>query len=490
MIRQITFLLCFSWLLPLKANNLTIDSLELVDSLHLSMRVSWDNSWRTSSGEHDAVWLFLKIRRTEWEHLDLSDNSSEHNAGSSDFEVLSVPDKKGLFLRRLNVGEGNSSGRITVAFSEKLLPGSYDIRAFATEMVWISAGDFYAGDSLSNNSLRIASSKAPYKISSEAEINVDSTGTALDNRIGSAPAANIPSSYPKGHEGFYMMKYEISQEQYADFLNTLTYSQQAARTAIAPSSPAGSFVMTASMQQSGRNAIIIKVPGSATVPAVYTVNADNDVTFMESNDGANRACNLLSWQDLTAFLDWAGLRPFTELEFEKACRGPVYPLPLEFAWGTDKVMDANTLQNDGTGNETVVEKGDSLTGVASHGYAGPQGPIRCGFNGSQSGSRTEMGASYYGCLELSGNIWEQCVALNSGGLNFTAACGDGKLTPSGAANVPTWDISGNSTAIRGGGWNSGIQAGFRDLAVSDRFYGFFNTSTRRNTTGGRGCRNL
>ncbi len=47
----------------------------------------------------------------------------------------------------------------------------------------------------------------------------------------------------------------------------------------------------------------------------------------------DRACNRVLWHDGATYADWAGLRPMTELECEKACRGPVYPVTGEYAWG-------------------------------------------------------------------------------------------------------------------------------------------------------------
>ena len=38
-----------------------------------------------------------------------------------------------------------------------------------------------------------------------------------------------------------------------------------------------------------------------------------------------------------AFADWAGLRSMTELEYEKACRGPLEPVAGEYAFGTNEI---------------------------------------------------------------------------------------------------------------------------------------------------------
>ncbi len=47
-----------------------------------------------------------------------------------------------------------------------------------------------------------------------------------------ATARSLPAAFPKGYAAFYIMKYEISQEQYVGFLNKLTQTQQTARTGI------------------------------------------------------------------------------------------------------------------------------------------------------------------------------------------------------------------------------------------------------------------
>ncbi|HEX2898177.1 MAG TPA: hypothetical protein VHS96_00505, partial [Bacteroidia bacterium] len=143
--------------------------------------------------------------------------------------------------------------------------------------------------------------------------------------------------------------------------------------------------------------------------------------------------------------------------------------------------------HDGSAQEAVSETGTATAGLGSHGYAGPQGPLRCGFAGHANSDRLQAGAGYYGHMELSGNLWELCVSTRATGLGFSGNHGDGTLAENGEADVPTWP-GPDGIGFKGGGWNSGIIPGFRDLAVSDRFYIDWATDLRRNTSGGRGAR--
>ena len=70
-----------------------------------------------------------------------------------------------------------------------------------------------------------------------------------------------------------------------------------------------------------RNGIVIETSSIAPdEPAVFACNASADKVFNDPTDGQDRACNFLNWNDLAAYLQWAALRPMTELEFEKICR--------------------------------------------------------------------------------------------------------------------------------------------------------------------------
>ncbi|MFM2376499.1 MAG: hypothetical protein RLZZ165_1596 [Bacteroidota bacterium] len=469
----------------LSAHNLQIKDVSC-DQHFLHLTISWDHAWHlepAAANLHDAVWLFAKIKEGggEWRHCHFATDRHQTSAP----EVLGLDPGaagEGIMLKYLPVGAGNvSSVQMDLAWKEGLAPGRYEVRVFGIEMAWVPGGSFWLGDGASNFALHDSANGQPYRIDSENEIAADALA-AIGGRV---PQATIPEAFPKGYDGFYLMKHELSQSQYADFLNTLTYGQQRARTSTSPSSPAGTAALSST--HAHRNGMVVATPSVADgYPAQYGCNLDGGATDGES-DGGYRACNGLAWPDLAAYLDWAALRPMTELEFEKACRGFQFPLPSEFAWGTDEIVDANTLLHDATAFESVAETATASAGLGSHGYAGPQGPLRCGFGAHGSSDRLQAGSGAFGHLELSGNLWELCVSVLRTGPQFQGNCGDGMLSSSGEANVDSWPGS-EGIGYKGGGWNSGILPGFRDLAVSDRFYIDLAADVRRHTAGGRGCR--
>lgn len=474
------------------ANNLQVSNVEVLPHRRIRFDVSWENSWNLEGASapynHDAVWLFVKFRESggPWNHLTLLPDSA--NAATSELEVEAVTDQKGVFIRRSSSGSGKVSGTVTLRWPGYPFAGNFDFKVMGVEMVHVSDGAFYIGDGVSQSTFRRGDKIAPFYIASEAAIKLGHDPLSLNDTGRYGPVADIPDAYPKGYHGFYCMKYEITQEQFADFLNMLSFPQQKALTGNSPASAAGTDAFVNGSLY--RNGIQIETSGiDPGVPAVYACHASNTGVYNKAEDGQNRAENFFSWNSFAAYLDWAALRPMTEMEFEKVCRGPGMPVPQEFAWGTDKAVDANTLIADGSDSERVKEKPGQGAGIASYGYAGPQGPLRAGFAGNDSTGRPDIGAAYYGALEMSGNLWEQCVTVNSLGLLFTGISGDGQITADGHADVNGWpQNNGNGAGYRGGGWNSGIYAQFRDLAVSDRFYAGQAADIFRNTNGGRGVR--
>jgi formylglycine-generating enzyme required for sulfatase activity len=180
------------------------------------------------------------------------------------------------------------------------------------------------------------------------------------------------------------------------------------------------------------------------------------------------ACNYLSWMDGAAYSDWSGLRPMTELEFEKACRGTATPVANEYAWGNTTATAATGISNGGLANETPSNSGAN----AVYGNSGTGGPLRVGTFANGSSTRAQSGASYYGIMELSGNLWERPVTVgNATGRAFTGVHGDGALSTqwprqrNGLAGPYSDEVTGaTGSGFRGGGW-AGDASGMR---ASDR----------------------
>jgi len=328
-----------------------------------------------------------------------------------------------------------------------------------------------------------------------------------------ATSKTLPAEFPKGYNAYYIMKYECTNEQYAEFLNTLNGIQQANRCI---ATTAGSFMCNTAGISSpqNRNAVKCRIAPVGATPGEYGCDLDNDNTFNESTDGKFIACNWMNSVDVLSYLDWAGLRPMSELEYEKACRGNQVAVANEYAWGNTTIHPTSyaTLSNSGAANELPFNPSTAVGNIAYNvtcNVIGIQGPLRSGIFATSSSTRVSAGAGYYGVMEMSGNVWEVAVSVGSvAGRSFTGLHGDGILTPSGTANVDYWPgMNGNNTltvangtatavgcngyaamGFHGGAWNSGAGAGTWHN-ISCRQYSFWNGITNRDTrTGCRGVR--
>jgi formylglycine-generating enzyme required for sulfatase activity len=259
----------------------------------------------------------------------------------------------------------------------------------------------------------------------------------------------LPPQFPKGFAAFYCMKHEITQGQYVAFLNTVPSGQQGGVT------PKG-------MVQC-RNEIKIAIPGKR--PAAQEVLRRDSVVWSFNNDKPatpavyetetpHVACSSLGPSGGAAYAAWAGLRPMTELEYEKACRGPLRPVPDEFAWGTAGIVGTNfpepprdgyALHNAGRPDEYVTWMGengpDATRGNAAWGGTVSQqdgsyalnainGPLRVGIFATPHSGRVASGASYWGIMEMSGNLWELAVTVGDYmGRRFAGTHGRGTVAP-------------------------------------------------------------
>jgi hypothetical protein len=174
----------------------------------------------------------------------------------------------------------------------------------------------------------------------------------------------------------------------------------------------------------------------------------------------------------------------SELDYEKACRGTLARVAGEYAWGNTTVTASRPFP-EGTNLATANETNNAtVVGPLNH-FSG-QGPWRNGFAATASTNRTTAGASYYGVMEMSGNLWKLVVATLSGGQNFVPNHGDGELTGAGMADVANWPTANNTFGWRGGAHNTAATA----CRVSDRSSIQPNVASnaRNNTYGIRGVR--
>lgn len=438
------------------ANNIVISNITSVTGsgyVQLQFDLSWDNSWY-SSINNDAAWVFFKFKDNDgtWRHLSLT---NANNSIASGYTISVPSDNTGAMIARNTTGSGTVT-LTSVRVGVTNLPGSFDVRGFAIEMVKLPYTDtYYMGDGQGSGSSWQSGStgNSPFLVNSTTIVTGTTAGQLYTSGVTSGTLA---ASFPIGYNGaggslnLYMMKHEISQGAYRDFLNALTYDQQFTRTGIAPSSPTGTIAITGAAP-SRRNGLEIATSGvSNTTPAVYGCDLSANNVYNEASDGEWIAANYLTYPDVAAFLDWAALRPMTELEYEKSCRGTLTPVNGEYASGTTAVASSTySISNSGQAGETVTYTGSIYNTNVTYQLTSPGGnsPLRVGIHATPYATRISAGAGYYGALDLSGNVEEFCVtAISVAGRSFTGVSGDGTLTTTGDADEDFWPgIGGNNT---------------------------------------------
>jgi hypothetical protein len=507
--------LAFAFTLSVHANNIQVSNPFLFDngnSAQVVFDLSWENSWRTSVAPNnwDAAWVFVRYWNTAGVcnhaylgnqfhvapagsqiEIGLYDPGSPYNAGSN--PVV------GAFIHRDADGAGTLNlsqvqlhwnyGAIGLTINDIVL-----VQVYAIEMVYVPQGSFYVGSGGNEigsftDGAWTSGSPIPYQITSENAITIGQSAGNLWGIINdSGPstiggAGTLPAAFPKGFKAFYSMKYEISQQQYVDFLNSLNYDQQAWLTNNSPNSAAGTGALVNAY--AGRNGIVIKTSGVASsVPAVYGCNLDQDATIDGPTDGQWVPC-FLERDQLYSFLDWSGLRPMSELEYEKACRGPGYPVVNDHPWGIDLgwAPSANFV-NAGAANESYSEISSPFPGYgrANLSMSGINAPLRVGVFAAHptNTGRISSGASYYGIMELAGNMEERAISV-AGGRSFTGNHGNCILQSWGATDEG-WTLYGIGS--RGGNWWTPMWAG----KVSSRYRASSFGEACCYSHGGRGVR--
>ena len=478
---------------------------------YVDVNVSWRLSWNDATN-YDAAWLFVNVpRRRGGIPLKLAPSghrtlrNAHPDQPDAAFDVAA--DSLGTFVYRDAQADGRGPNdwrlRLQIALPDDVEPSVLPetVEVYGVEMVYVPKGPFYAGDpqppteAPTNSLFEVTSDTASspaYRIDDDGPIRVcDGPGTLcypkLDNpydslRVGDMQGP-IPETFPTGYDAFYLMKYELTQGQYVDFLNSMSGNQHAQR------SPIG-----AAEYRSTRGSIEIVSDG-------YVAGRPD------------RACNHLSWADAAAWADWARLRPMTELEYEKAARGPADPVPNEYAWGSTRIAHGDTLY---TPDSTVArtEDGDEwIPGNANYGPSGSEwiggynhsitggdegrGPLRVdvfethahrtgGENLPDATMREASGAGYYGAVGLTGSLFERVVTLGDPtGRAFTGSHGDGSLAyPAGASNDDWPPMNADGLGLRGGWYGDTPE----EIHTAQRKWGDYDAHYRAKTMGFRAAR--
>lgn len=433
----------------------------------LSVDVAWDGSWRgpdrlswvEADDNWDAAWLFVKYRNgpgQPWQHARLASGGHLAPSGAS----VDVPsDGMGAFVYRSASGSGafdvrNVGLNLDASGSQG---NASEYRVYALEMVFVPEGAFFLGDGSDAPGVFRAGGDAggPFLVNAAGPIELGSGDGQLTweaSQTSGRASGRTAEGFPTGFEAFYVMKHPVTQGAYAAFLNALAERAASERHA---------------------------TNGAAN--ARYTITRTDDGSFSAREPFV--PANFLSWVDAAAFASWAGLRPITELEYEKAARGPAEPLAGAYAWGDAGLVTVERVEPRSARFEQVFPVDANV--VAEQALSGP---IVVGSVATGSGlDRVQAGASYWGVLELSGNVWERVISVGSdAGRSFTGAHGDASAA-SVSAPLDGWPAAaGDGTGFRGGSWIS--DAAF--LRVSDRAFAGFANPGRDSSIGFRAGRGV
>lgn len=426
-------------------NNLKIENPNYDPSTReLSFDVSWENAWYINPLYHDAAYVFIKYKASNdpvWKPALIVQqdqtfgNLTFRHAGQNPKTKRFGPDNHDGYIGgmiELNTPfQGDvTSTRITVTLTSGManIPNP-SFKVFGVEMVYVPEGSFFIGDGSGNGYSDF--------IGNPMLIGAGSGGVFVEATI-QARSLAFDDQYPSGWKSFYMMKYEITQGQYKDFLNTLTRQQQQGRvnSDITGGTVANRFVMSNNTIPTNRNAVACASDVVDQGPITFFMDLNNNGVADEADDGESLAANYLDQDDFLAYIDWAGLRPPSSMEYEKAGRGFAKSVVNEYAWGsTDlNVFTLNDLSQVGTTSEQPTVNLPTLI---------PAGFVtRVGYAADVDSDRLSSGGSYFGIMSLTGNVAEWTVGIVEDIIEDRfdyGEYGSGELSSNGVSFVNQWN---------------------------------------------------
>ncbi len=434
------------------ANHVTVTNVTVIQGNYggvgVEFDLSWQNSWRDEFN-HDAVWLFLKYSTDQganWHHATLRGmdyHPEDYSSGTnSSLEIIVSPDGRGAFVQRSVPGRGpvQTSGMRLCwdARGDGVSPTTLGrVSLHALEMVYIPEAPFYVGDDSSENSFRVTYINTPdpnRMTPASGDGTLANPYVNLEEGMGrpQGTTGEFSPGYPNGYQAFYIMKYPLSRALYLDFLNLLTATQAEGLK----------------VNFSGSNGTIV-----GTHPNLSNAEPWRALTWTESNEPSWGGC-----REYLAYMDWAGLRPLTEMEYEKACRGPDLPTDRDFPWGTaDSALIPNRVVEANTAAETPVDRNANIL-MGQRFLPTLSIPLRPGVFAGANTDQIQAGASYYGVMDMAGNAGQLTVsagaksgagAVHEKARNFMGEHGDGSLNPDGTTTMGNWPIP-DATLYSGG----------------------------------------
>ncbi|MDD5210631.1 MAG: SUMF1/EgtB/PvdO family nonheme iron enzyme [Elusimicrobiales bacterium] len=417
------------------ANHLAITGVNLFNpstggSVSVGFTIAENNvTTGTSAGGgayNTADWIFVKFSTQAgadgtWNHATLTGGSV--GAGAT---LALAADNKGVFLNHaLSSAYWVAGATVTWNYvADGVVFSSVRVKVFAVSMVRVPQGSFVynaggIGGDLYNN----------YGAGSQVTV---SNASQLPS--------GAPAGWPNAYASFYIGRYEVTQGQYAEFLNTIPSGSAAAL-----------YEPTAAYGHNITNAGVYPNKYAAVDP--------------------NAAKSYLSISDAWSYLNWTGLRPPTEMEFEKAGRD-INGDTRTYPWGnTAPDLVTYTPPNEGG---TCIKKFLNYNNTAGCTKVLDVGRY---MSGDVYRTPAETGASPWGIADLAGNVWE---------FNINCSWASVPLNGDGTLNLPgSWPVPGASTVgLRGGSWI--IPEAY--VRVSARYNASWASTNRSNNVGCRGAR--
>jgi formylglycine-generating enzyme required for sulfatase activity/Tol biopolymer transport system component len=238
-------------------------------------------------------------------------------------------------------------------------------------------------------------------------------------------------------DSFYMSRYEITNQQYCDFLNNVN-SEGLIEVSGGVVYPNG-----------GGNAYCDTTDSSS-----YSRITWNGSDFGVVSGKEDHPMVRVSWYGAVAYCDYYGYRLPTEAEWEYAGRGGEHSPYYRYPWG-------NTMNG---------SKANYLSSGDPHEGTPPESTPVGYYDGGQIPTGTDM-ANGYGLYDMTGNVFEWCNDWYSE--TYYQECDD-----IGRVDNPEGPASGTYRVLRGGSWGDSVDGcrvayhGHNYPNRLDYYYGF------------------